>query len=162
MWRCTIVGLLLLLTPNVLVAQRGAGAVEEEVRRAARQYLDARLANDTAAIRRLLSDDFISINSNGAVGDRAAAMRLPANVTPNGDQIQAFELDSVGVRVYGTTAVMTGARRVRIAGSLTPGVRFTSVYVWRDERWQLVATHATDILARAGGRRRSGTLFQSR
>jgi hypothetical protein len=139
----------------MVVAQRALGGVEEEVRQAARQYLDARLTNDTAAMRRLLSDDFVSINSNGAIGDRAAAMRLPTNVTPNGEPVQAFELDSVEVRVYGTTAMMIGARRVRIGGVLHPGVRFTSVFLWRDDRWQLATTHATDILRRAGTWQRS-------
>jgi ketosteroid isomerase-like protein len=154
MWRSVTAGLLLSITPSMVVAQRASGGVDE-VRQAARQYLDARLANDTAAIRRLLSDDFVSINSNGTLGDRAAAMRLPTNVTPNGEEIQAFELDSVEVRVYGTTAIMIGARRVRIGGLLHPGVRFTSVFLWRDDRWQLATTHATDILRRAGTGRRS-------
>jgi ketosteroid isomerase-like protein len=138
----------LLHSAPVILAAQGVPRVEEEVRRAARQYLDARLANDTASIRRLLADDFISINSNGALGDRASAMRVPLNVTPNGDQIQGFELDSLAVRVYGTTAIITGARRVRIADSLYAGVRFMSVYVRRDDRWLLAATHATDILPR--------------
>ena len=147
MWRTLTTCLFLWSLPVTLIAQ-GAPNVEQEVTRAARLYLDARLANDTATVRRLLADDFISVNSNGTLGDRASVMRLPMNVTPNGDQIQGFELDSLTIRVHGSTAILAGARRVRIAGTLNAGVRFTSVYVRRDDRWLLAATHSTDILSR--------------
>jgi hypothetical protein len=77
-------------------------------------------------------------------------MRLPTNVTPNGEQIQAFDLDSVRVRIYDTTVIMTGARRVRTSsGALGAGVRFTFVFVRRDDRWQLAASHTTDIVTRS-------------
>ena len=152
MWRSLTAGLLFLSGPALLAAQRGSQDVEEEIRRVARQYLDARLANDTATIRQLLATDFVSINSNGAMGDRTGAMRVPTNATPNGDPIQAFELDSMSIHQYGNTAILVGARRVRIAGSLRPGVRFTSVYIRRDDRWVLAATHTTDILQRGTAR----------
>jgi hypothetical protein len=149
MWRRLSAALLVSLAPAGLSAQRGAGSAEDEVARAARQYLDARLANDTAAISRLLAEEYIGINSTGALADRASALRLPMNVTPTGQPIGAFDLDSTHVRVYGTAAVMTGIRRVRSAdGSAGGGLRFTFVFVRRDGRWQLAASQATDLRPR--------------
>ena len=157
MWRGLNVAILYVLVCRSLPAQRAGGSPAEEVERAARQYLDARLANDTSTISRLLAEDYVGINSKGIVGDRASALRLPMNVTPNGQPIGGFELDSTRVRVYGTTAVMTGIRRVRSAdGSAGGGLRFTFVFIHRDGRWQLTSSQATDL--QSPGRRGRGRL----
>ena len=153
MWRPLSAALLFTLAPAYLPAQRGADSSEAEVERVARQYLGARLANDTAAIRRLLAEEYTGINSSGVLSDRASALRLPTNVTPMGQPIAGFDVDSVRVRVYSSTAVMTGIRRVRVAdGSGGGGLRFTFVFIYRGGRWQLTASQATDLQPR-GGRR---------
>ena len=149
MWRRLSAVLLFALIPADLPGQRTAGSAEAEVERVARQYLDARLANDTAVIRRLLTEEYTGINSSGVLGDRASALRLPMNVTPMGQPIAGFDVDSVLVRVYDSAAVMTGIRRVRSAdGSGGGGLRFTFVFILRDGRWQLTASQATDLLPR--------------
>jgi ketosteroid isomerase-like protein len=154
MWRRLGAALLFSLAFTDLPAQGTAGSAEAEVERVARQYLDARLANDTAAIRRLLAEEYTGINSSGVLGDRASALRLPMNVTPMGQPIAGFDVDSVRVRVYGDVAVMTGIRRVRSSdGSGEGGLRFTFVFIRRDNRWQLTASQATDLMPR--GRRGS-------
>lgn len=155
MWRRLGATVLIALAPADLPAQRAAGSAEAEVERVARQYLDAWLANDTAAVRRLLTEDYTGINSTGVLGDRASALRLPMNVTPMGQPIAGFDLDSIRVRVHGSAAVMTGIRRVRRAdGSGGRGLRFTFVFISRDGRWQLTASQATDLQPRGrrGGR----------
>lgn len=149
MWRRLSIAMLFALAPASLPAQVAGGSVEDEVERVAREYLDARLANDTAAIRRLLAEEYTGINSTGVLGDRANALRLPMNVTPMGQPIAGFDVDSIRVRVYGSTAVMTGIRRVRSAdGSGGGGLRFTFVFIHRDGRWQLTASQATDLQPR--------------
>lgn len=150
MWRRLSTAFLFALAPAYLPAQRAGSSAEAEVERVARQYLDARLSNDTAAIRHLLAEEYTGINSSGVLGDRASALRLPMNVTPMGQPIAGFDTDSVRVRVYGSTAVMTGIRRVRSAdGSVGGGLRFTFVFIHRDGRWQLTASQATDLLPRS-------------
>ncbi|HJU75880.1 MAG TPA: nuclear transport factor 2 family protein [Gemmatimonadaceae bacterium] len=150
MWHLLIASLLFALAPPALPAQRTAGSAEAEVERVARQYLDARLANDTTAVRRLLAEEYTGINSSGVLGDRASALRLPMNVTPMGQPIAGFEVDSVRVRVYDSAAVMTGIRRVRSAdGSGGGGLRFMFVFIRRDGRWQLAASQATDLQSRS-------------
>jgi hypothetical protein len=155
MWRRLSTAVLLSLCAANLHAQPTPGSAESEVERVARQYLDARLANDTGAIRRLLAEEYTGINSSGALGDRASALRLPMNVTPMGQPIAGFDVDSVRVRVYDSAAVMTGIRRIRSAdGSAGGGLRFTFVFIRRDGRWQLTASQATDLQPR--GRPRQG------
>jgi hypothetical protein len=136
---------LLILVPAALGAQDNPRSVDEEIRQIARRYFDARLANDTAAVVGLLAADYTGINSSGVMGDRASAMRLPMNVTPTGQRIVAFAHDSVQVRVYGTSAVMTGIRIPHgPGGPMGGGVRFMLVFVHRDGRWQIVASQSTD------------------
>jgi len=145
MWPMLTIIVLLAVLPSTLAAQDTAAA-EEEVQRVTRQYLDARVANDTATLGRILADDFTSINSSGAIGDRSAALRAPTNVTPTGERILAFDVDSLRARVYGSTAVVIGVRRLRRAdGSVSAGLRFTFVFVQRGGDWRLVASHTTDI-----------------
>jgi len=149
MWHRLCAAVLFSLASADLPAQGTSGNAGAEVERVARQYLDARLANDTAAIRRLLTEDYTGINSSGVLGDRASALRLPMNVTPMGQPIAGFDVDSVRVRVYGEVALMTGIRRVRSAdGSGEGGLRFTFVFIRRDDRWQLTASQATDLQPR--------------
>jgi len=54
-------------------------------------------------------------------------------------------VDEVAVRVYGDTAVVTGRTIAAISDELTIRLRFTDVFVHRDERWLAVASHATRI-----------------
>lgn len=148
MWLKLTIAVFLAVVPSKLGAQATTGA-EEEVQRLTLQYLDARVANDAATIARILAEEFISINSSGAVGDRSGALRTPTNVTPTGERISAFEVDSLRARVYGTTALVIGVRRLRRAdGSIGGGLRFTFVFVRRDRDWRLVASHSTDIQPR--------------
>lgn len=135
--------------PTLLTAQAPSADAEAQVARVAQAFLDARLTNDTAAMRQILAEEYTSINSSGVQGDRASGMRLPMDVTPMGVPVTRFEVDSVRIRVYGTTAVMTGRRAVYGPnGAMGRGVRFTFVFIHRDERWQLAASHTTDLQGR--------------
>ena len=135
----------LISIPASVGAQGDPRNADEEIRQVARRYFDARIANDTTVVRGLLAVDYIGINSSGVMGDRASALRLPMNVTPMGQRIVAFEHDSLHVRVYGTTAIMTGIRIPHgPGGPMGGGVRFMLVFVQRDGRWQIVASQSTD------------------
>jgi hypothetical protein len=139
--------LLLSFCPAALVAQSASSETEEEIRLVAFQYFDARLTNDTATARQILTEEYTGINSNGVLENRTSALRLPMNLTPSGRPIAGFDHDSVQVRVYGTTAVMIGVRRpLTPSGPMGAGVRFTMLFVRRENRWQIAASQATDIV----------------
>jgi ketosteroid isomerase-like protein len=136
---------LIAAAPDALWAQSSSRTGEEEIKEVVRQYYAARAANDTTAAGRILAYDYSGISSNGVIGDRRGALRVPMNVTPVGQQVTAFTFDSLHVRLYGTTAVVTGIRQPRYTnGSVGAGVRFTAVLVRRDDRWQIVALQSTD------------------
>jgi uncharacterized protein (TIGR02246 family) len=149
MWRRACFAAALWSTPTPLEAQAPNPAAEAEVARVAQAFLDARLTNDTAAMRRILAEEYTSINSSGVQGDRASGMRLPMNRTPMGVPVTRFAVDSTRIRVYGSTALMTGRRAVYGPdGAMGRGVRFTFLFVHRDDRWQLAASHTTDVQGR--------------
>jgi uncharacterized protein DUF4440 len=54
-------------------------------------------------------------------------------------------VDQLAVRVYGDTAIVTGRTKATTSGAAEPTVtlRFTDVFVRRDGRWIVVASHAT-------------------
>ena len=56
--------------------------------------------------------------------------------------------DEIKVRVYGDTAVVTyrsTAKGKDQQGAMDEQRRWTRVFVWRDERWQLVYSQGTPI-----------------
>jgi hypothetical protein len=119
-------------------AGTGTAAVERQILQAERQYLDARVRNDTAAIGRLLAPEYPSVGSSGVVIDRARAMTPPLDQTPFGVRFTALDIDSTRVRVYREVATLTGRRMCTVeSGPPTSAARFTYVYMRRQGRWQI-------------------------
>ena len=55
-------------------------------------------------------------------------------------------VDQLAVRSYGDTAIVTGRTKATASGAAqTVTLRFTDVFVRRDERWIVVASHATRV-----------------
>jgi ketosteroid isomerase-like protein len=157
---CRVACLLLGVTAGAAAqgTARGGGAaapaVEAAVLRAERQYLDARVRNDTAALARVLAAEYLSISSGGGVTGREPALTPPLNVSPEGKRAAAMDVDSTQVRAYGDVAVLTGRRTVRFAdGDSAPPVRFTPVFVRRQDRWQIASAQLTAVRSPAPGRR---------
>ena len=61
-------------------------------------------------------------------------------------------IDQLAVRVYGDTAIVTGRTRATADGAAaqTVTLRLTDVFVRRDGRWSVVASHATRATALVG------------
>jgi ketosteroid isomerase-like protein len=63
------------------------------------------------------------------------------------DGTERLKIDDVLVRVFGDSAVVTG-RTVASSGGAKPEtvtLRFTDVFVRRGSRWEVVASHATQV-----------------
>jgi ketosteroid isomerase-like protein len=121
-------------------------AAERQVLLAEREYLDARLRNDTAALARVLAAEYLSIGSTGRVTGRAPALTPPLNVDAQGKRAVAMDVDSTQVRAYGDLAVLLGRRTVRFTeGDSAQPVRFTHVFVRRQGRWQLASAQLTAV-----------------
>ena len=138
---------LTLLLVVVLLGVRPAMAAElPPDLSAAVSLLDrATVRNDVATLRRLVSDDYMLVNSDGSVEDKA---RYLADFHLPGFRIEPYVLERPVRKVWGDAAVIAGlihlhwtqdgkrhARRVRM------------VHVWarRGGRWQLTHTQVTRV-----------------
>lgn len=115
-------------------------AQEEEVREAEKQWNQARLRNDVAALDHLLSEDWVITHADGKLETKAHYI---ADVKSNERKYEYINEDEISVRVYGDAAVLTG--RIRSKGHLREqplggDTRFTRIYVKRQGRWQMVAS----------------------
>ncbi|MDQ6633310.1 MAG: nuclear transport factor 2 family protein [Gemmatimonadota bacterium] len=110
-------------------------------------FADAIRHNDVKTLAQLYADDYHFTTYRGSTSNKA-------------DQLRAFRtgemrFDSAAVserrvRLYDCAGVVTGRRRqtATVRGETRTGEnRFTHVYVWREGRWQLVASQNTPVLS---------------
>jgi uncharacterized protein (TIGR02246 family) len=88
----------------------------------------------------LLADDWTVTHINAQVITKAQALemcRTGLSLTSTVDQLS--------VRVYGDTAIVTGRTTATSSGATpqTVRLRFTDVFVQRNGRWLVIASHAT-------------------
>jgi ketosteroid isomerase-like protein len=123
-----------------------ASSVEEQIKKMERDRAAAVVKGDVAAIEAQTSDDYILINANGELSDKAKTMN---NIKTGVIKLTANEVSDLRVRVYGDTAVVTGKSTAKgtIGGrELTGPVMFTRVYVKKGGKWQSVAFQQTPIV----------------
>lgn len=124
-------------------ASTPGGAVEQELLKLERAWLDAYLKRDVAAMEQIESDDFTITHANGQVITKAQEV---ANLKRAGatDSSLSFSTQDTKVRLYGDTAILTGIFVSKSKDS-TERSRYTDVYVKRNGRWQVVASHLTRL-----------------
>jgi ketosteroid isomerase-like protein len=129
-------------------AQMGATAsVEDQIKKMEKDRAAAVVKADVATLESLTSDDYILINANGQVSNKAETMN---NIKTGVIKLTANEVSDLKVRVYGDTAVVTGKSSAKgtIGGRELKGpVMFTRVYVKKNGKWQSVAFQQTPIVA---------------
>ena len=147
MKRTSIVAALLFSTASTVIAvaqsegQRAAAEAERAVGQQDQERIDAQVAADTVALRRIYADDFLGIGPTGVVRNKSEVV---ADFTSHALTYQSITTGEVLVRVYGNTAVETGRSTMvgRDRGKMVPrDNRFTRVWVMKDGHWQLVANH---------------------
>ena len=117
-------------------------AIEQQIAR-------AWVAADRVAIDAILAPEWSVTDAAGQVLTKAQVMH---EVFDSSDRkIETMVVDEVKVRTFGDTAVATG--RTRATGSYrgvsaSVVLRFTDVFVCRDGRWQVVASHASTVASR--------------
>jgi len=120
-------------------------SVEQQLKQVEREWNDAVVRRDAAALERILSDDFMLITAAGTVSTKA---QLIDTIKSPDLVIEPFDTQDVSVRVYGDTAVVTG--RFTQKGSykgkaFSNQFRYTDVYVKRALGWQAVSAQSTFI-----------------
>jgi ketosteroid isomerase-like protein len=115
----------------------------EEVLRLEKEFSQAIVKNDAEAVGRFLADDWIIIDPDGGIIDRARFL----GVIKSGALIhEMMESDDIRVRVYGNTAVVTAltTTKGKFSGQVfTTQERATDVFVKHNGQWQCTLSHLT-------------------
>lgn len=117
-----------------------------EVRAAADEFDQAQLRADRATLELYLASDFVFVRGSGKVAGRAEF--LAAFTTP-GSTLEPFQLVDRQLIPLGRDAVIATAE-VTLRGSeqgerFEEHLRFADVYLWRDQRWQVVYVQVTMV-----------------
>lgn len=148
MSRLFMSSLLLLLVVFAVTAQTESGTsppkrVEQELLQVNKTYDEALVRSDIAALERIFAEEFIYISTSGSVANRAQQIEL---IRSGALKIDSGASDDVHVRLYGETALVFGSFKAKgqFNGQAFDSIeRYTSVWVKRSGRWQLVAEQGT-------------------
>ena len=121
---------------------------KQELMQLERDIGKANVGRDYAFFDRVEAEEFIFTDSGGGMTTKKEdleGVKAPAN--PDSKLI-SYDVDDMKVMLYGKTAVVTGRstlKGVNKGQEWTGQSRFTDVFVWRDNRWQIVAGHSSRI-----------------
>ncbi len=108
----------------------------------------ANIDRDYAFFDRVEAEEFIFTDSGGGITNKKEdleGVKQPANPDV---KLVAYDVDEMNAMLYDKMAVVTGRVTTKhiIKGKESLGKsRFTDVFVWRQDRWQLVAGHSSKI-----------------
>jgi ketosteroid isomerase-like protein len=114
-----------------------------DLTRAVRQYDEAQVHGDKAALSRLLADDYLLINSRGLHENKG---QLIADYTAPGFTLKPFIVEDAVAKILPGSAIMSGVATLEGTDSGQPykvRLRFTDIWAKRHGRWQVVYTHAS-------------------
>ena len=109
------------------------------------------VGNDAEAIGRYMAEDWVIIDPDGSLGDKATFLQLVQSGTLSHDEMTS---EDVSVRVYGDTAVVTarGVSGGKYQGQAFREVeRSSCVFVRQQGQWQCVLTHLSRLAQEARG-----------
>ena len=107
------------------------------------EWVTAIVSKDTAALERLLGDDFSGTSADAHSYTKTMAIN---ELKSSKYAVAAMNLDEIAVNEYGDVAVAFTSQEEKstYGGKNTSGhYHFTDVWVKRDGRWQAVASHGT-------------------
>lgn len=141
-----IVAGLALAGPSAAFAQGAASAKAEEVVKAAdAKRFEATTKNDLDTLASLLADDLTYTHSSASTDGK---MQYLDSLRTGKSRYHTIEASDVRVRVYGTTAIVTGTAKVSVTSNgnlLNMSLRYTDVWVQRNNQWQMVAWQSTRL-----------------
>jgi ketosteroid isomerase-like protein len=142
----------MLLIPMPVLAQAngaersapGKADVEQQIHVMEKRFNDARARADVATLGSMLSDDWTVVHGDGTINTKAEYLAdLRSGLRKFSGDVKEHE---VTIRIHGDTAVASGLSDSKVEYRGQPGggpLRFTRVYVKRDGRWLMIASHAT-------------------
>lgn len=145
---------LLTILTLTTVMSAGAGALPQEnavesVQKLERAWLDAYEQHDEKAMEAIVADDFTITFPDGSMQTKPQIMSSIKSPRRPGGQSMKFRTEKVEPRSYGDVVILVGIviteyHRDGQAASETRQ-RYTDTYVKRNGRWQVVASHLSNI-----------------
>lgn len=117
--------------------------MEEELLKLEKEFAEAIVKNDLEGLGRVVTDDWIIIDPNGEIVDRARFFDVIKSGALTHD---IMESEDFRVRVYGDSAVVTAITSTKgkfMGQEFSTHERATDVFVRRNGRWRCVLTHLT-------------------
>jgi len=109
------------------------------MRKAEADWAELAVRNIPGLTERILADDYVGVNSDTVVRDKAK-MIAGANEKPSGEFVSS-KLDTVHYRHFGDTVIAQGGESLqRKDGGPDHSLIWTDVWMWRDGKWQVVAS----------------------
>ena len=114
-------------------------SAEQHLRLLNEQYIAASLAGDVEWYRSHLADEFVCIESDGSVLDKAAFLQM----TSGGSDLSEYKLDTVDVRFYGGVALVRATGLWTTKSGKNGMSRYVDVYAKMGEEWKAVSAQVT-------------------
>lgn len=133
----------LLLTPLAYAAPCPSGQAKDDAAlvQAEQTWAQALEKHNIAALDCILAEEFEDADPAGAITDRSTLLQR-VKERPG----SPHRLSEMHTHVYGDVGTIRGlATALGVDGRPKAIVRFTDVYVYRDERWQCVAAHESEV-----------------
>jgi ketosteroid isomerase-like protein len=120
--------------------------VPADLAKAAAEFDLAQVKGDAAALKRLLADDFLLLNSQDKREDKA---QFIADYTNPGFTLEPFVIDDQVIKVWSDGAVLGGAVTAKGMSDGKPysiRLRFSDIWARRGGKWQVIYTHANYVV----------------
>ncbi|HEY6189531.1 MAG TPA: nuclear transport factor 2 family protein [Pyrinomonadaceae bacterium] len=130
------------------VQQPARSRAEEDVRKLERQWLNAYEQNNAEAMDRIVADDFTITFPNGAIQTKPQLMAMVKAPRRTAQPQMRFHTEDVRSRAYGDTVILIGrvvTEYERDGKTIKEQSRYTDTYVQRNGRWQVVASHLSNV-----------------
>lgn len=138
----------ILLVLPIHGAAKADAETDEAILKFEREWANALVNGDAAALDRIEAEDFVFTGPDGKVETKADDLR---NLKSGALKMTECRLEDVKVRVYGKTAIVTGVNIIKgsMNGQDISGkYRFTDVLIRKKDKWQAVSAHVSPISER--------------
>jgi ketosteroid isomerase-like protein len=106
-----------------------------------KEWTEANFSADRKKLARILADDFVGTDPGGTIQGKQEYLR---DIKP--EKVKEWELRELKLTLKGDRATLKGKMRLqRTEDEDEIILQFTDKFVWRDERWQAVASEVSRV-----------------
>lgn len=132
-------------------------AIEAEILKLEREWMDAPKTKNGDAVRRVVADDAVLVYPDGTVATKADELRTVESGDVTSDSFEMVDpkvtvIDADAAYIAGRSTIKNGKYRdpnTKKTIDISGEYRFLDVYAKRDGKWQVIASQATKVLTPA-------------